>query len=92
MNDLACSMLEKKQKEKGVKEENDKENAVGMLDGEPSDPQSHIGISNLVASQPSGKFSSTATDIYDEINGLERRLDHAMDAKIEKLDAPTDRS
>ncbi|KAF8051194.1 hypothetical protein N665_1781s0002 [Sinapis alba] len=42
---------------------------------EGSDPQSHIGIANFVTSE----------DISYEISSLERRLDLAMDVKIEKL-------
>ncbi|KAF3520724.1 hypothetical protein DY000_02060470 [Brassica cretica] len=84
-NDLAPMRLEKKHKEKEPKEKNNKYNTADMSDGEGSDPQSHIGITNFVTSQFSDKFRSTTRDIRDEISSLESRLDHAMDAKIEKL-------
>lgn len=84
-NDLAPMRLEKKHKEKEPKEKNNKYNTADMSDGEGSDPQSHIGIANFVTSQFSDKFRSTTRDIRDEISSLESRLDHAMNAKIEKL-------
>ncbi|KAG2251200.1 hypothetical protein Bca52824_081336 [Brassica carinata] len=84
-NDLAPMRLEKKHKEKEPKEKNNKYNTADMSDGEGSDPQSHIGIANFVTSQFSDKFRSTTRDIRDEISSLESRLDHSMDAKIEKL-------
>lgn len=84
-NDLARMRLDKKQKEKELREKLVKENVVEMTGGESADSQANGAIAQLVASKISDKLSSSSLDIREEIRSLEGRLEKSMEAKIDKL-------